>query len=85
MHTSQRNKGAKRRSVMPMCPDTQHQEKSWSIFVRRCKEIEMSSKKGGDVFAPKNSAQADGDNAGLGKIPEILYVFYKTLIDEAGF
>ena len=67
------------------CPDTQHQEKSWSIFVRRCKEKEMSSKKGGDVFAPKNSAQADGDNAGLGKIPEILYVFYTTLIDEAGF
>ena len=85
MHTSQRNKWAKRRSVMPMCPDTQHQEKSWSIFVRRCKEKEMSSKKGGDVFAPKNSAQADGDNAGLGKIPEILYVFYTTLIDEAGF
>lgn len=72
MNTSQRNEGAERRSVMTACPDTQHQENSWSVFLRRCKEIDMSNKKGGDTFAPNTSAQADGNNAGVGKIPEYL-------------
>ena len=71
MNTSQRNEGAERRSVMTACPDTQHQENSWSVFLRRCKE-DMSNKKGGDTFAPNTSAQADGNNAGVGKIPEYL-------------
>ena len=70
MNTSQRNEGAERRSVMTACPDTQHQENSWSVFLRRCKD--MSNKKGGDTFAPNTSAQADGNNAGVGKIPEYL-------------
>ena len=72
MNTSQRNEGTERRSVMTACPDTQHQENSWSVFLRRCKEIDMSSKKSGDSFAPNTSAQADGNNAGVGKIPEYL-------------
>ena len=72
MNTSQRNEGAERRSVMTACPDTQHQENSWSLFLRRCKDRDMSNKKGGDTFAPNNSAQADGNNAGVGKIPKYL-------------
>ena len=54
---------------MTACADTQQEEDSWSVIVKKCEDLAMS-KKAGDTFAPNAQAQAPGNNTGLGKTRE---------------
>ena len=68
---------------MTACADTQQEEDSWSVIVKKCEDLAMS-KKAGDTFALNAQAQAPGNNTGLGKTRESVsfLVFQKKRLNR---